>query len=393
MKNRLLALSVITYTYNDHALAAGLLRSMAGWDVRPRETLVIDDGSQTPFVVPDEAPPTRLVRLEPNQGPARAKAVGLGAAQNRFLLSLDADIRLPPDWISRCLREAAKPEVGIVATPILTDAGSGLLAKYQQLRYGLMVNFSGNADVAPAGLWLLRREVWQRHGFHDYPHRLHEDVHFSQTLRRAGLARRILPGPAARQIRRLSRQTMVRRGWVWQGRQYLAAARQNPVDPVNAFLLAMQNRILRHHAANPAFLYYDCLYLAFALTSLLGEAGYFEAAASLPAVLADALPHPWAGALLRADLAGLGVAFEDGMPASPLVEAIRQGVCSILPGDAAGALESARPHLEAEDRREDWDVSFYDALATGEGAKASGEGQDGQAGARGMTLADVIPSA
>lgn len=368
MKHTRLALSVITYTYNDHALAAGLLRSMAGWDVRPRETLVIDDGSQTPFVVPDDAPPIRLIRLTPNRGPAPAKAAGLGAAQNRFLLSLDADIRLPPHWISHCLREAAKPDVGIVATPILTDAGSGLLAEYQQLRYGLMVNFSGNADVAPAGLWLLRREVWQRHGFHNYSHRLHEDVHFSQTLRRAGLALRILPEPAARQIRCLSRQTMVRRGWVWQGRQYLAAARQNPVDSVNAFLLAMQNRIVRHHAANPAFLYYDCLYLAFALTSLLGEAGFSDAAVSLPAVLVNALPHPWAAAFLRADLAGLGLFFEAGVQASPLVEAIRQGVCSILPDDAAGALESALPHLVAEDRREDWDVSFYDAVATQDGA-------------------------
>ena len=43
-------------------------------------------------------------------------------------------------------------------------------------------------------------------------------------------------------------------------------------------------------------------------------------------------------------------------------------MCSILPDDAAGALESALPHLAAEDRREDWDVSFYDAVATQDGA-------------------------
>ncbi|OLN28142.1 putative glycosyl transferase [Desulfovibrio sp. DV] len=363
MKNTQLALSVITYTYDDHTLAAGLLASMAAWDVLPRETIVIDDGSKTPFALPADGPRPRLIRLEPNQGPARAKAAGLDAAQNRFLLSLDADIRLPPDWISRCLREAAKPDVGIVATPIVTDAGPGLLADYQQLRYGLMVNFSGNADVAPAGLWLLRRDVWQRYGFHDYPHRLHEDVHFSQTLRRAGLALRILPEPAARQIRRLSRQTMVRRGWVWQGRQYLAAARHNPIDPVNAFLLAMRNRVASHQAANPAFLYYDLLYLAFALTSLLREAGYQVDAASLPAVLADALPHPQAAALLRADLAGLGLSSGAGGQASPLVAAVRNGVRSLLPDNADRALEQAMPHLLQEDAREDWDISFYDTEA------------------------------
>ncbi|MHC1790000.1 glycosyltransferase family 2 protein [Solidesulfovibrio sp.] len=365
MQKKRLALSVVTYSYDDHQLAAALLDSMAGWDVLAREIIVVDDGSKTPFRAPAVDPAPRVLRLASNQGPARAKAAGLGAASQRFLLSLDADIRLPPDWISRCLPEAARPDVGLVATPILTDAGSGLLAAYQQLRYSHWVGFSGDATVAPAGLWLLRREVWTRFGFHDYPGRLHEDVHFSQTLQQAGLARRILPEPAARQVRRLSRHTMVRRGWTWQGREFLAVARSNPIDPVNAFLVAMQRRIARHHEANPAFLYYDCLYLAFALASLLTEAGYPDAAASLPGVLAAGLPHPPAARTLVADLRLLGLpgrVTDDARP-SQLVEAIGRGVRSILPAGAASALESAMPHLEAEDRREDWDFSFYDAPA------------------------------
>ena len=236
-----------------------------------------------------------------------------------------------------------------------------------------------------------RREVWLQYGFHDYAKRLHEDVHFSQTLRQAGLALRIRPEPVARQIRRLSRRTMVRRGWTWQGREFILAARNNPIDPVNALLLALQNRMAKHRAANPAFLYYDCLYLAFALTSLLREAGYCDAARCLPAALAGDLPHPKAATLLRADLAALGLddlsampqvasaasvtpassaappgappAASSGAAASPLVDAVRQGVRSIMPDDAAAALELAMPHLEAEDARDDWDFSFYDATA------------------------------
>ena len=376
MKHRRLALSVVTYTYNDHALAAGLLASLAAWDVAPREIIVVDDGSEIPFVAPPADPAPRVVRLEQNLGPARAKVAGLGAAGQRFLLSLDADIRLPPDWISRCLGEAAKPEVGVVATPILTDVGSSLLAAFQKLRYSHWVGFSGDAKVAPAGLWLLRHDVWRQYGFHDYAQRLHEDVHFSQTLRQAGLAVRILPEPVARQIRRLSRRTMVRRGWTWQGREFLIAARANPIDPINALLLALKNRMAKHHAANPAFLYYDCLYLAFALTSLLEQAGYAEAARRLPAALAADLPHPGAAALLRADLAALGLCRASGdqtpppaprppaaASASPLVDAVRQGARSILPDAAAGALELAMKHLQEEDRTDDWDFSFYDAAA------------------------------
>lgn len=365
MKRPSLAVTLVTYTYNDHALAAGLLAEATSWEGVPRECVVVDDGSAVPFAAPDTVPAPQVLRLSPNQGPARAKAAGMGAAGSRFVLSLDADIRLPSDWLVRCLPEAARLEVGIVATPIVNDAGTGLLADYQRLRYSLADGFSGEAHVAPAGVWLMRREVWQRHGFHDYAGRLHEDVHLSRTLRAAGLSLRILPGPPARQIRRLSRTTMVRRGWTWQGPEFLEAAKANPIDPANALLVAVGRRMERHRAVNPAFVYYDCLYLAHALVEILARAGYGNEAAALPAALAGALPEPRAGACLLADLARLG--HETASPgaarqAGPLVAALAQGLVSLLPPDAPAALAAAVPELAAEDVREDWDFSFYDAL-------------------------------
>ena len=85
-----LAVTLVTYTYNDHALAAGLLAEAAAWEGVPRECVVVDDGSAVPFAAPDTAPAPRVLRLSPNQGPARAKAAGIGAAESRFVLSLDA---------------------------------------------------------------------------------------------------------------------------------------------------------------------------------------------------------------------------------------------------------------------------------------------------------------
>lgn len=378
MKRPSLAVSLVTYTYNDHALAAGLLAEAASWEGVPRECVVVDDGSAVPFAAPDTIPAPRVLRLFPNQGPARAKTAGLEAGNSRFLLSVDADIRLPPDWLVRCLAEAARPEVGVVATPILEDAGEGLLGAYQRLRYSLGAGFSGEANVVPGGVWLLRREVWRRHSFHDYPKRLHVDVHFSQTLRAAGLSLRILPGPPARQIRRLSRLTMVRRGWTWQGPEFQAAAKANPIDPANALLVAVGRRMERHRAANSAFIYYDCLYLAHALADILGQAGYVADAAALPAVLAGVLPDPRAGAYLLADLARLGHAAGSAGQASPLAAALGQGLASLLPPDAEAALAAAVPELAAEDAREDWDFSFYDGLSSG--AKESPAAAWGDAG-------------
>lgn len=53
MKNTLpvnsVAVSVVTYTYNDNALVAGLLDSIESWNVCPSEVIVVDDGSSEPF--------------------------------------------------------------------------------------------------------------------------------------------------------------------------------------------------------------------------------------------------------------------------------------------------------------------------------------------------------
>uniref|UniRef100_I2PZE5 Glycosyl transferase n=1 Tax=Desulfovibrio sp. U5L TaxID=596152 RepID=I2PZE5_9BACT len=353
-------LSVITYTYNDHALAAGLLASMKDWDCLPREILVVDDGSRPPFVPPPCEPRARVIRLPANQGPAQAKIAGLGAAASRFLLSLDADIRLPPDWVSRCLPAAARDDTGLVATAIVTDAGEGLLAAYQRLCFSPMAGRSGEPKVMPAGVWLLRREVWARHGFPEYRERLHEDVYFSDKLRRAGLGLRVLPGEPARQIRRLSRHTTVRRGWTWQGREYLAAVTDNPVDPVNAFLLAMRGRMESHQAADPRFGYYDYLYAAYALASLARASGRPVAFTSaLAARLASDLPGPEPADVFRHDMAALGFPSVPSGP-DPLIAAIRRGLRSILPAGFDAAVAGALPHLREEDRRGDWDFSLYD---------------------------------
>ncbi len=361
MNKQRYGLSVVTYTYNDHDLVAGLLASMADWDFLPKEVIVVDDGSDAPFVLPDGAPSARVLRLDANQGPAMAKIAGLKAGGGRFLLSLDADIRLPPDWATRCLPVAAAPEVGLVATPILDDAGLGLLADYQCLRFSLQLAGPESPKVLPAGLWLMRREVWRKFGFGEYRQRLHEDVYFSGKLRRVGLALRLLPEPVARQVRRLSRRTMVRRGWTWQGGEYLEAAARDETGAVNAFLVAMRVRILRHQVADRRFAYYDYLYLAHALDGLLRAAGRPESQRrGLAALLAEALPGRELGAVFGADMAALGCP-PLAAPSDSFLEAVAAGARSVLPEAFAAAVTDALPHLLAEDDRRDWHFSFYDA--------------------------------
>lgn len=359
MNKKRYGISVVTYTYNDHELVADLLASIGRWDFSPREILVVDDGTPEPFVAPEAPAGVRVLRLTANRGPAGAKIAGLSAATGRFLLSLDADIRLPPDWATRCLPLAARPEVGLVATPIINEAGTGLLADYQRLRFSLQVAVPEQPKVMPAGLWLLRREVWERHGFVDYPDRLHEDVYFSEILRRAGLRLHVAAEPVARQVRRLSRRTMVRRGWTWQGREYLAAAATDGIGALNAFLLAMRRRIGRHQAVDPRFLYYDVLSLGFALDALLGAAGHPPTVrGALVTRLAPLFPAPGPRDLFLDDMAGLGCPPGPFLE-HPLLDALTRAVRSLLPAGSDAALGAALPDLRQEDQRRDWHFSLY----------------------------------
>lgn len=353
-------LSVITSTYNDQALAAGLLESLAGWDCLPKEILVVDDGSAAPFQAPRGGNPIRIIRLDPNRGPAQAKIAGLDAARGRFILSLDADMRLDADWVTRLLPVAARPEVGIVATPIRTEAGEGLLADYQRLLYSHHLGRTGPAEVLPAGVWLLRREVWERHGFGEYRERLHEDVYFSRKLRGLGFELRLEGGPEARQIRRLSRRTMVRRGWTWQGPEFVAVARAGDGNAVNAFLMAVRRRLAAHGGVDRRFWYYDYLYAAFALADLLRSAGRSdEDLAVLIRLLAQDLPEPVRPVFLD-DLTALGFPpasaepEPDGLPGE-----VRRALHSLLPPDFAPATLAALPHLLKENQHQDWHFSFY----------------------------------
>ena len=68
-------LSVVPYTYNDAAYAAGLLRSLNGWGLPLAERIVMDDASAPPAVFPD-SPGIMLLRQPRNLGPGNQDGPG-----------------------------------------------------------------------------------------------------------------------------------------------------------------------------------------------------------------------------------------------------------------------------------------------------------------------------
>lgn len=97
----------------------------------PGEIIVVDDGS-LPAVRPPPAPGLRLLRTPPG-GPAAARNAGARAAGGELLAFVDADVRPPPDAISRLVAHLdARPEaVAAWATVSARPPVGGRLTRYK----------------------------------------------------------------------------------------------------------------------------------------------------------------------------------------------------------------------------------------------------------------------
>ncbi len=90
--------SVIIPTYNHIEDLRALLDSIAATRLKDYEVLVVDDGSTDGTVkMCRERGDVRLISLEANSGPSRARNIGAARARGELLIFADSDVVLPRD--------------------------------------------------------------------------------------------------------------------------------------------------------------------------------------------------------------------------------------------------------------------------------------------------------
>lgn len=113
--------SVVTPAFNARATIARTLASIAAQTMRPREVIVVDDGSTDGTVAAAEAcaPEMRGIALkilrQGNAGAAAARNRAIVAAQGTWLAFLDADDEWLPAKIERCMAELARHNADMAA--------------------------------------------------------------------------------------------------------------------------------------------------------------------------------------------------------------------------------------------------------------------------------------
>lgn len=83
------------------------------------EVIVVDNGSRDQSAALAEGWGARVIRFEENVGFARAVNAGIAAAAGDWLLILNNDVTLAPDYIARVLQEAARTGSEFAAGKIL----------------------------------------------------------------------------------------------------------------------------------------------------------------------------------------------------------------------------------------------------------------------------------
>lgn len=310
--------SLCTYTYNDGEFVNELLRRVRGWSVRPDEIVVLDDGSDSPFVPDDGALPARVVRLERNRGIPVAKHTGISSARGEYILSVDCDVRIDSDWLEKCLPIAQREDVGLVGGAVVHGSGQDAVSRYLRL-YGdnHNVGWSGDVDFIPGNAFLLRRETWEEvKGFSGFTESVCEDHLLCNRLKDRGYVLWSESGAVARQIRRLKRSTMCKRVWLWchkAVKSHMAHCKR--VAPFIVEIMAKPLLKRMEYSAgigDLALIYLDILYYTFIVADLLdhaetkGKSAHGTRKEFVGAVASMFKGYPLSRTLFRKDMLELG---------------------------------------------------------------------------------------
>ena len=194
--------SVIVPYFRLHELVEDTLESIFAQDYRQLEVIVVNDGS----LWPEDAGLSELADRYPIRVLTQANS-GLGAARNagirqscgRYVLPLDADNMITPDFVRRCVDVLeTDPAVAYVATwsQYIDEDGNaheGADAGYRPIGNSAAMVMHDN--VAGDAAALIRRRVFDLGHWYSTDLTSFEDWQLYRELHEAGLYGRVIPEP------------------------------------------------------------------------------------------------------------------------------------------------------------------------------------------------------
>lgn len=185
--------SFVIIGYNEEKNASGCIDSILALNgLRDYEVLFVNDGSTdstAEIVNRISAGDTsvKLVDVMENRGRGYARYLGVEVAQGKYIVFVDADIRLPANWLKKCLEYMSTYDaVGGIAVP------DGDVA-YVHRRFGLKPKKVAHTTEITGNNCLFKADILKKHNY-DPNLREGEDVDLSLRLRREKIRMHTVPG-------------------------------------------------------------------------------------------------------------------------------------------------------------------------------------------------------
>lgn len=197
------SIAAVIPTWNGSSVLASVLKDLSAQTLRPEQVIVVDNGSSDDTGSVSAQAGAELVRFESNRGFAAAVNAGIRHARADWILILNNDVVLPPDWLER-LHCAAETTNAAFATgkllsywnPQIIDGSWDLLSRGAHAWRCGFGRIDGThwsvrrpIDFAPMTAALFHRSVFDQIGFLDERFEAYyEDVDFGLRCAMAGLA-------------------------------------------------------------------------------------------------------------------------------------------------------------------------------------------------------------
>lgn len=110
MNKKALAISIVIPVYNEEDHLEACLNAIAAQTVAPAEVIIVDNNcTDESMAIAKRYSFVRIVK-EKQQGKAVARTRGFNSVKTGLIGRIDADTRLPPDWVARILKFYSNPD-------------------------------------------------------------------------------------------------------------------------------------------------------------------------------------------------------------------------------------------------------------------------------------------
>lgn len=183
-------ISIIIPNYNGAATIEKCLQAAFASDYDNFEVVVIDDCSTDKSIEIISRFPCLLIRLESNQGAARARNIGARNSGGDILFFTDADCLLKQDALAIAAKTISRAGTGVIVggtyTKIPYDRKFFSIFQSVYIHYSELKNREDPDYIATHALVIERRLFERSGGFPEDFMPILEDVAFSHGLRKAG---------------------------------------------------------------------------------------------------------------------------------------------------------------------------------------------------------------